>query len=141
MDKADKEKTGEYEEHVRSAKYSVPESWSSPDTTPIGLLEEVKKEGRVWEELAEEYGVANPNPPWKTSLFATMEALSGCSGGLSTYDRRASEDELAETVYQDVPYPERELLALAHTMLRRGLVNEEELAQRMKQVEERLNSA
>ena len=33
------------------------------DTSPIDLLEKIKQEGRVWEELSEEYGVDNPDPP------------------------------------------------------------------------------
>ena len=41
---------------------------------------------------------------------------------------RRVEDELAEAVYNDVPAPERQLLALAHTMLSRGLVTEGDLA-------------
>lgn len=45
---------------------------------------------------------------------------------------------MSETLYQDVPYPERQLLALVHSLIKRGLVKEEDLAARMKQVHERL---
>jgi hypothetical protein len=113
--------------------------WKSPDPTPVPLLEEIRKKGRVWEDLAEQYGVANPDPPWKTSLVGTCEALAeaDCLGAL---DRRASEDDLSENLYQDLPQPERELVALAHTMIRRGLIDEKELARRMEEVNKRLNS-
>ena len=111
-----------------------------PDPTPISLLEKVRSEGRVWDDLAKQYGVTNPDPPWKVELFSTCEALAerDC---LAALDRRASEDDLSETIYKDVPQPERQLLALAHTMIRRGLVDEQELARRMKKVHERLTSA
>ncbi len=112
-------------------------SFRSPDPAPISLLEKVRSEGRVWDDLARQYGVTNPDPPWKVELFSTCEALAerDCLGAL---ERRASEDDLSETIYKDVPQPERQLLALAHTMIRRGLVDEEELARRMKKVHERL---
>ena len=114
-------------------------NWETPDATPIPLLEKIRSRGRVWEDLAEQYGVTNPDPPWKTSLVGTCEALAEaeCLGGL---DRRASEDDLSEKMYQDLPPPERELVALTHTMIRRGLIDEEELARRMEIVGKRLNS-
>ncbi len=54
---------------------------------------------------------------------------------------RKAEDELGKAVYSDVPAPERELLALVHTMLSRGLVTEGELARRMRAVRARLEAA
>ena len=55
-------------------------------------------------------------------------------------ERRWEEDELSETLYQDVPFPERQLLALTHSLIKRGLVSEEDLQRRMKEVHERLNA-
>ncbi|MHB1232320.1 MAG: hypothetical protein ACYCZQ_07045 [Burkholderiales bacterium] len=123
------------------------------DTTPIPLLESIQAHGRVWTDLAEQYGVTNPDPPWKITLEATCDLLAGdsCvkpydqvapgSCALPSLERRAEEDELSATIYEDVPFPERQLLALAHSMIKRGLVNEEELARRMEEVGRRLNSA
>lgn len=108
------------------------------DTTPIQVLDKIRSTGRVWEDLCAQYGVTNPDPPWKVSLEGTCEALAVESCALPSLDRRWAEDELAETVYSGVPFPERQLLALAHTMIRRGLFGEEELARRLKQVHERL---
>lgn len=132
---------------------------------PIALLEKIKEEGRVWEDLAGQYGVTNPDPPWKTSLEGMCEALGGntCATAtkldqrwldgdidratvsskvpLPSLERRWEEDELAETIYKDVPFPERQLLALTHSLIRRGLVSEEEIARRLKQVHARLASA
>ena len=109
----------------------------SPPT--ISLLEKIRGRGRVWKDLAEQYGVTNPDPPWKVNLLSTCEVLAA-NECLGTLERRASEDDLSETIYRDVPQPERQLLALAHTLIQRGLVDEDELTHRMEQVSQRLNS-
>lgn len=111
------------------------------DVAPINLLEKIRREGRVWGELCEQYGVDNPDPPWKVFLDGTCDALAEESCTLPVLERRWEEDELSETTYADVPFPERQLLALAHSMIRRGLFNEEELAQRMKLIEKRLTKS
>lgn len=128
-------------------------SWQGTDTTPIGVLEEVRVRGRVWEDLAAQYGVTNPDPPWKIDLEATCDMLAAdsCvkpynqvepgSCALPSLERRAEEDDLSETLYENVPFPERQLLALAHSMIKRGLIDETALAARMEEVGKRLNSA
>lgn len=103
----------------------------------IALLEAIRRQGKEWDVLAPRYGVTNPNPPWKTSLIGTNECLAA-GGSLPAVQRRKAEDELAAVVYRDVPGPERELLALVHTMLSRGLLAEGELAARMRAVRSRL---
>ena len=108
--------------------------------SPISLLEKVREQGRVWEDLAEQYGVDNADPPWKINLDSTCEALAAEQCTLPVLERRNEEDVLSETLYKDVPYPERQLLALAHSMIQRGLIDEEELAARMKFIDKRLNS-
>ncbi len=122
------------------------------DVTPIPLLENIQTHGRVWVDLAAQYGVTNPDPPWKITLEATCDLLAGdsCvkpydqvapgSCALPSLERRAEEDELSATIYEDVPFPERQLLALAHSLIKRGLVDEGELARRMEEVGRRLNS-
>jgi hypothetical protein len=112
---------------------------SNVDFSRIALLETIRNQGKTWDVLAPRYGVTNPNPPWKTSLTAMCDCLDG-SGALPTLDRRRAEDELAEAVYSDIPAPESQLLALAHTMLSRGLVSEGELASRMHTVRSRLEA-
>jgi hypothetical protein len=94
---------------------------------------------KTWDALAPRCGVTNPDPPWKTSLVAMCECLAS-SGALPTLDRRGAEDELSQAVYREVPTPERELLALVHTMLSRGLVDEADLARRMRIVRARLEA-
>lgn len=127
------------------------------DTSPIDLLEKIKREGRVWEELSEEYGVDNPDPPWRINLESTCDQLANgywspfniCrpveeqeepdDKKIDAIERRWEEDQLVSELYSDVPFPERTLLALAHTMIRRGILNEDELAEQMKKVSDRLN--
>ena len=109
------------------------------DLRRIALLEKIRHEGKEWNVLAPRYGVTNPAPPWKTSLIAMCECLS-ISGALPTLDRRRTEDELAEALYGEVPAPERQLLALVHTMLCRELVTEGDLASRMRAVRSRLET-
>ena len=113
---------------------------SDVDLGRIALLEALRNEDKTWDVLAPRYGVTNPDPPWKTSLIAMCDCLA-VSGVLPTLDRRRAEDELAESVYGDVPAPERQLLALVHIMLSRGLVAEGDLASRMRAVRSRLESA
>ncbi len=109
------------------------------DKSPISLLENVKQKGRVWDELCEQYGVDNPDPPWKVTLEATCDVLSEISCALPALERRWEEDELSEEQYAGLPFPERQLLTLAHSMIRRGLIDEDELKHRMKEVDKRLN--
>ena len=111
------------------------------DKSPVSVLEEIKKQGRgrAWKDLSKKWGVDNPNPPWKITLESTCEVLSEISCALPALERRWEEDELVVEHYKDVPYPERQLLALAHSMIRRGLIDEDELKRRMKEVDKRLN--
>ena len=113
----------------------------APEFSSVSLLEEIRTQGRVWGDLAKQYGVDNPDPPWKINLDSTCAALSAEQCALPVLERRNEEDTLSENMYKDVPYPERQLLALAHSMIQRGLIDEDELALRMKYVSKRLNSA
>src|SRR5437762_10520405 len=100
------------------------------EISPIPLLDAIQDEGRPWQELAPRYGVANPDPPWKVSLYAIFECLSA-GGALPSLERRHIEDRLGETIYGRTPDAERQLLALADTLLRRGVLSDEGLARRM----------
>ena len=109
------------------------------DQSPVSLLEDIKHKGRVWKDLSKKYGVENPDPPWKVTLEATCDVLSEISCALPGVERRWEEDALSEELYKDVPFPERQLLALVHSMIRRGLIDEKDLDKHMKVVEKRLN--
>jgi hypothetical protein len=106
----------------------------------VPLLEAIRNDGKTWDELAPRYGVTNPDPPWKVPFDATCECLA-VGGALPWLQRRRAEDRLGETMYSGTPAPEQQLLALAHTMLSRGLVSEQDLASRMRTVRSRLEAA
>ena len=103
------------------------------------MLEAIRNEDKTWEKLAPRYGVTNPDPPWKVSLYATCECLAA-GAALPALERRRAEDQLGETVYRSTPAPEQQLLALAHIMLSRGLLSAEDLARRMNVVRSRLEA-
>ena len=105
----------------------------------ISLLEAIRNEDKTSEKLAPRYGVTNPDPPWKVSLYATCECLAA-GAALPALERHRAEDLLGETVYSGTPAPEQQLLALAHIMLSRGLLSEEDLAGRMTAVRSRIEA-
>lgn len=113
---------------------------SGAELSPIELLDTLQEEGRTWEELAPQYGVASTDPPWKVSLYALFECLSA-AGALPSLERRHIEDRLGETLYARTPDPERQLLTLADTLLRRGFLTEQDLARRMEAVRKRLTAS
>jgi hypothetical protein len=116
------------------------------DGATIAPLTKIVERNQVWDRMAAKYGVANPVPPWKTSLDGMCDALdrSGCGpdvfDGLNFLDRRSEEDALSATVYAELPYPENQLVALAHSLVVRGLIDEAELEERMAAVRARLES-
>ena len=109
------------------------------DLRRIELLESLRNEDQTWSKLAPRWCVTNPDPPWQVCLDATCDALSA-GGALDSLERRHAEDELGETVYSEIPNPERQLLALAHIMVSRGLLTEEELARQIRTVRARLEA-
>jgi hypothetical protein len=108
----------------------------------IAPLAKIIERNQVWGRMAAKYGVDNPVPPWKTSLDGVCDALdqSSCGAGLPSIDRRNEEDALSATVYYSLPYPENRLVALAHSLVRRGLIDEAELAERLTAVRARLEA-
>jgi hypothetical protein len=115
----------------------------SVDEITIPPLAKIVERNQVWSRMAAKYGVENPVPPWKTSLDGICDALdrSGCGPEiLSFVDRRNEEDALSAGVYSDLPHPENRLLALAHSLLVRGIIDEAELEERLTAVRARLES-
>jgi hypothetical protein len=110
------------------------------DLAPTPLLEAIRNEDKTWDKLAPRYGVTNPDPPWKVSLYATCECLAA-GEALPSLERRRAEDQLGETLYSGTPAPEQQLLALAHIMLSRGLLSEKDLTRRMNAVRFRLEAS
>ena len=110
---------------------------------PILPLQLIVERDQVWPRMAAKYGVENPVPPWKTSLDGLCDALdqASCDTDVPTFkERRDEEDALSATLYAGLPYPENQLMALAHSLLVRGVISEAELEQRLATVRARLQS-
>lgn len=112
---------------------------------PIEILEEISGSNQDWPVMAAKYGVENPLPPWKTSLDALCDALDTASCEVEDLDftfkdRRDEEDELSTTRYQNLPYPENQLVSLAHSLVARGVIDEADLRQRLAEIRARLEA-
>jgi hypothetical protein len=113
------------------------------DASSITPLAKIVERNQVWSRMAAKYGVENPAPPWQTSLDGMCDALDQSACGpevLGFVDRRNEEDTLSETMYSELPYPENRLVALAHSLLARGVIDEAELEERMAAVRARLEA-
>lgn len=112
---------------------------AAPGEARIPLLETLRSEDQIWTSIAPRYNVTSPDPPWKVSLYATLECLSANST-LPSLERRHVEDRLGETIYRDISGPEQQLLSLAHILLSRGLLSEQELGERLGTIRQRLEA-
>ena len=113
---------------------------SDVTTVRVKSLEQIIERGQVWDKMAEKYGVTNPVPPWKSSLDGMCDALDKSTTVLPTLTRRKEEDHLSENQYADLPFPESQLVSLAHSLIARGVIDEDALASRMAEVRTRLES-
>jgi hypothetical protein len=112
-------------------------------TERIEALQEIVERNQVWPRMAAKYGVENPVPPWKTSLDGLCGALdhAACDENVPDFkERRDEEDALSATVYANLTYPENQLVALAHSLVARGVIDEAELQQRLASIRERLEA-
>lgn len=112
-------------------------------TERIEALEEIMARNQVWPVMAAKYGVTNPVPPWKTSLDGMCDALdrASCDANVPDFkERRDEEDALSASMYSGLPYPENQLVALAHSLVVRGVIDEQELKQRLAGIRQRLEA-
>jgi hypothetical protein len=115
----------------------------SIEPVKIAALEKIVERNQVWCRMTAKYGVENPVPPWKTSLDGICDALDHtmCSANIPDFkQRRDEEDALSATVYSRLPYPESQLVSLAHSLVVRGVINETELLRRLTSIRARLES-
>lgn len=114
----------------------------TPDVTSvrIKLLEHLVERGQVWSRMADKYGVTNPVPPWKSSLDGMCDALDKYATVLPTVTRREEEDILSEHQYAELPFPESQLVSLAHSLIARRVIDEATLTSRMAEIRARLES-
>ena len=111
----------------------------------VELLEKIARSNQVWPVMAAKHGVDNPLPPWKTSLDGLCDALDrSCSAEDELHftfkQRRDEEDVLSASRYAALPFPENQLVALAHSLVARGLISESELQKRLAEVRARLEA-
>ena len=109
----------------------------------IAPLRDIVARDQVWSRMAAKWGVENPVPPWKTSLDGLCDALdhSACEAEVLNFkDRRDEEDALSASVYASLPYPESQLVSLAHSLVARGVISEAELQERLASVRARLEA-
>ena len=109
----------------------------------IAPLKTIVERNQVWPRMAAKYGVTNPVPPWKTSLDGLCDALdqAACDAPVPDFkERRDEEDALSATTYSNLPYPENQLVALAHSLVVRGVIDEKELAERLTSIRARLEA-
>lgn len=107
----------------------------------IPTLDRIATGGHVWARVSAKWGVKNPVPPWKSSLDGMCDALDGNGEVLPLLERRHDEDLLSQAAYPDLPAPENQLVALAHSLVARGVIQQDELARRMEAVRARLEAA
>lgn len=122
---------------------SNPEKSSSIELITIAPLQEMVERNQVWPRMAAKYRVENPVPPWKTSLDGLCDALdqAACdTGDLDFKARRDEEDTLSSTLYSSLPYPENQLMALAHSLIAHGVLDAEALEQRLASIRARLEA-
>jgi len=114
------------------------------ESVAVDTLEQIVRRNQTWPVMAGKYAVDNPVPPWKTSLDGMCDAIDrSCAGddlGFTFRDRRDEEDALSATRYAGLPYPENQLVALAHSLVARGLIDEDELQKRLTKIRARLES-
>jgi hypothetical protein len=106
----------------------------------VPALKRIASGGQDWPRVSEKYGVTNPLPPWKSSLDGMCDALDRNGQALPPLERRRDEDLLSEAVYSGLPAPERQLVALAHSLVARSVIGEEELSRRIALVRARLEA-
>ena len=107
----------------------------------IPTLERIAARGQVWTRVAAKHGVTNPAPPWKSSLDGMCDALDRNGEILPLLERRREEDLVSRALYFALPAPESQLVALAHSLVARGVFGEQALARRMEAVRARLAAA
>ena len=104
-----------------------------PENIAVETLEEIARRNQIWTVMADKYGVENPVPPWKSSLDGMCDAIDrSCAAD--------EEDALSATRYAKLPYPENQLVALAHSLVARGVIDEAELRRRLDAVRTRLEA-
>jgi hypothetical protein len=122
---------------------STAEDSGPMNNVDIEALKNIVQRDQTWPRMAAKWGVENPVPPWKTSLDGLCDALdhASCDANVPNFkERRDEEDALSATRYPKLPYPENQLVSLAHSLMVRGVIDEAELRQRLASIRKRLEA-
>ena len=65
---------------------------------------------------------------------------SAFTANIPNFKERRDEEDALSAVYASLPYPENQLVALAHSLVARGIIDETELKQRLTSIRERLEA-
>jgi hypothetical protein len=113
------------------------------ENVDIEALKNIVQRDQTWPRMAAKWGVENPVPPWKTSLDGLCDGLdhASCDANVPDFkERRDEEDALSASRYSRLPYPESQLVSLAHSLMVRGVIDEAELRQRLASIRTRLEA-
>lgn len=110
-----------------------------------GVFDEIVERNQSWPVMTAKHGVDGSVPPWKTSLDGLCDALDRSCGTAEQIDftfkeRRNEEDELSMGKYANLPHPDNQLVALAHSLMARGVIDEHELRHRLARIRARLDT-
>ncbi len=106
-----------------------------PFSVLLGILDRVDQRSEP-DLLAMEH---QPGP-WENSMQATCECLSW-RGALDNLERRHAEDRLGVSVYRQFPVRSRSAVVVAHELMGKGVISEDELQAKMSEVRARLDMA
>ena len=98
------------------------------------------KSGREWPPSTASRIPCRRGRPASTAC-ATPSTTPHATANIPNFkERRDEEDALSATVYASLPYPENQLVSLAHSLVARGIIDETELKQRLTSIRERLEA-
>jgi hypothetical protein len=112
---------------------------SATDVKPFGVLLGILD--RVDQRSEPDLLATEHQPdPWENSMQATCECLSWRET-LDNLERRHAEDRLGESVYRQFPVRSRSAVVVAHELMGKGVISEDELQAKMNDVRARLEMA
>lgn len=77
--------------------------------------------------------------PWEKRVHALLETLA-LRGVISTEEKRRAVEDLGGTIYKDLTYYEKWVMAASHVLLQKGHITSDELAARLAEVRARFEA-
>ncbi len=82
------------------------------------------------------YNEEKEEADWEARTYVTCECL-GWRGVWNSEERRRAENDLGETLYYGLPYYARWIMVAAKTLVSKGLITQDELADKLDEVRQR----